>query len=203
MHQPQQNAPTPHGSILFSPHTELIMNTAPNFSPAMTNPQLTVSIALSSPSSGNHRSPTSTENSRSSLYTKSMKDIPLLTGRHNWGPWHTATWTLIDCSNLLGHIHKNMLPGTLYDLDLEPSFPPIITCDLPQHEKDAHLDWWNHDKIAAYILTSHLFPHVLGTISIVNSQLGQCRSARMIYATLKNNYGAGDYSVVMAIEACL
>ena len=64
-------------------------------------------------------------------------------------------------------------------------------------------EWWNHDKVAAYILTSRLSPSVLGTIPIANSQLGQCRSARNIYVTLKNNYGAGNYSAVMAIETCL
>ena len=110
---------------------------------------------------------------------------------------------LIDCSNLLGHIHKSMLPGMLYDPDLEPSFPPTIAPDSPQHEKDTYSERWQHDKVAAYILTSRLSPHVLATIPIVNSQLGQRRSARTIYSTLKNNYGAGDYSAVMAIETRL
>jgi hypothetical protein len=96
-----------------------------------------------------------------------------------------------------------MLPGTLYNPNLKPSFPPLITHKLSQHEKDQYSDWWNHDKVAAYILTSHLFPAVLGTIPIVNSQLGQQRSARTIYATLKNNYGAGDYSAVMPLEGQL
>jgi hypothetical protein len=103
----------------------------------------------------------------------SMKDIPLLTGKHDWGPWHMAVWTLINCSNLLGHVHENMLPGAQYNPDLEPSFPPSITHDSPQHEKDLYSKWWNQDKVAAYILTSQLSLHVLGTIPIVNSQLGQ------------------------------
>jgi hypothetical protein len=133
----------------------------------------------------------------------STKDIPLLTEKHDWGSWHMAIWTLIDCSNLLGHVHEAMLPGALYNPDLELSYPPIITHELPQDQKDSYSDWWNHDKIAAYILTSCLLPHVLGTLPIVNSQLGQWRSARMIYTTLKNNFGTGDYSAVMAIEACL
>ena len=114
-----------------------------------------------------------------------------------------AVWTLIDCSNLLGHIHDQMLPGASYDPDLEPSFPPIITCESSQHEKDLYSEWWNYDKVASHILTSRLSPSVLGTIPIANSLLGQCRSARMICATLKNNYGAGDYSAVMAIKAQL
>ena len=50
-----------------------------------------------------------------------------------------------------------MLPGALYDPDLEPSYPPLISHDLSQHEKDVYLEWWNHDKVASFILTSHLF----------------------------------------------
>jgi hypothetical protein len=107
-------------------------------------------------------------------------------------------WTLIDCSNLLGHVHGNMLPGALYGPNLEPSFSPVITHESLQHKKDIYLDWWNHDKVAAYILTSHLSAAVLRTISIANSQLGQQRSARVIYAMLKNNYGAGNYSAVLS-----
>jgi hypothetical protein len=109
----------------------------------------------------------------------------------------------LDETLTLGHIHESMLPGALYDPDLEPSFPPVIMWESSQREKDIYSDWWNHDKVAAYILTSHLFPAALGTIPIANSQLGQRRSARMIYVMLKNNYGAGDYSAVMAIEAQL
>ena len=160
----------------------------------------------------NNRSPSSSyENCRSSTQTKtflkitlpSTKDIFILTGKHDWGPWHTAVWTLIDCSNLLGHIHEHMLPDAVYDPDLEPSFPPIITRESLQHEKELYSEWWNHDKVASYILTSRLSPTALGSIPIVNSQLGQHRSARTIYTTLKNNYGAGDYSAVMAIETRL
>jgi hypothetical protein len=99
----------------------------------------------------------------------SAKDISLLTGKHSWGPWHTAIWTLIDCSNLLGHIHKTMLPGALYNPDLELPYPTIITHELLQSQKDSYSEWWNHDKVATYILTSHLSPHILDTISIVLS----------------------------------
>jgi hypothetical protein len=82
-------------------------------------------------------------------------------------------------------------------------YSPVITHDSSQHEKEMYLEWWNCDKVTSYTLTSQLSPSVLGTIPIVNSQLGQCRLAQTIYATLKNNYGAGNYSAVMAIEACL
>ena len=93
-----------------------------------------------------------------------------------------------------------MLPRALYNPDLEPSFPLVITCNSLQQEKDLYTDWWNHDKVATYILTSHLSPTVPGTLPIANSQLGQWQSARTIYTTLKNNYGAEDYSAVMAIK---
>jgi hypothetical protein len=222
--QPIQNTPTPRESVLFSPHAELTLYTAQNIqpnnqplflnSPATTVPPNDSLIPPVSPSARssalpNRYFPKSSENSRFSSYTKaflkitlpSTKDIPLLTGKHDWGPWHTVVWTLIDCSNLLGHIHESMLPGALYDPDLEPLFPPVIMWESSQCEKDIYSDWWNHDKVAVYILTSRLSPAALGTIPIANSQLSQCRSARTIYVTLKNNYGAGDYSAVMAIEA--
>jgi hypothetical protein len=65
------------------------------------------------------------------LTLPSTKNIPLLAGKHDWGPWHTAVWTLINCSNFLGHVHENMLPGAQYNPDLEPSFSPTITHDSP------------------------------------------------------------------------
>jgi hypothetical protein len=66
-----------------------------------------------------------------------------------------------------------MLLGALYNPDLKPSYPPIVTRESSQHEKELYSDWWNHDKVAAYILTSHLSPAVLSTIPIANSQLLQ------------------------------
>jgi hypothetical protein len=190
--QPLQHTPIPHDLVLFS-SPPLFLNLHPT-----TVPQHVHSIASFSSSenchspatrlsfSENHQSPNalpSSENCNrhSTIHTKAFlkitlpftKDIPILTSKHNWEPWHTAVWTLIDCSNLLRHVHDSMLLGALYDPDLELLFPPVITCALLQHEKDLYLDWWNHNKIAAYILTSHLSPAVLGTIPIANSQLGQ------------------------------
>jgi hypothetical protein len=56
----------------------------------------------------------------------STKDIPLLTGKHDWGPWHSAVSSLILCSNLLSHIADDLLPGATYDPDLWPTYPPIL-----------------------------------------------------------------------------
>ena len=168
-----------HGPVLpttnhFSPvrHNPLFLN-----SPTTTVSQHNAPIAHLPHSSENHRSPVniqhhlsfenshspiaSSENHRFATQSKtflkitlpSTKDIPILSGKHDWGPWHTAVWTLIDCSNLLSHVHENMLPGASYDPDLEPTFPPDITRDSSQHEKDLYSEWWNHDKVASYILT--------------------------------------------------
>ena len=52
-------------------------------------------------------------NSSSSLL--STKDVPLLTGKHDWGLWHSAVRTLILNANLLGHITDiNKRGGRLY-----------------------------------------------------------------------------------------
>jgi hypothetical protein len=50
----------------------------------------------------------------------------------------------------------------------------------------------------------HLYASLfLRNVLSTNSQLGQQRLVRAIYATSKNNYRARDYSVVMAIQAKL
>jgi hypothetical protein len=117
-----------------------------------------------SPVSSLHINSTVPTNIPFKITLPSTKDIPILTGRHDWGPWHTAVRTLIDCSNLLGHVHDNMLPGARYDPDLEPTFPPLITWESSDQEKAAYSEWWNLDKVAAYILTSRLSPSVLGSV---------------------------------------
>ena len=53
---------------------------------------------------------TSSLPSYSRLTLPTTKDIPLLTGRHDWGPWHSAVRTLILHLNLLGHIADSPLP---------------------------------------------------------------------------------------------
>ena len=53
----------------------------------------------------------------------STKDVPILTGKHDWGPWHSAVRTLILNANLLGHIADDPLPGAIFDPVL---WPPIL-----------------------------------------------------------------------------
>jgi hypothetical protein len=45
----------------------------------------------------------------------STKDVPILSGKHDWGPWHGAIRTLILNANLLGHIADEPYPGAVYD----------------------------------------------------------------------------------------
>lgn len=62
---------------------------------------------------------------------------------------------------------------------------------------------WSRDGIASHVLTSRLSSSVLGSLPIANERMGQHRSARTVYFTLRHQYGAGDYSSVMIIEAHL
>ena len=55
-----------------------------------------------------------------------MKDIPILSGKHDWGPWHSAVRTLIMNANLLGHIADDPLPGATFDPGLWPTYPPAV-----------------------------------------------------------------------------
>ena len=133
----------------------------------------------------------------------STKDIPVLTGKHDWGPWHSAVRTLTLNANLLGHISDNPLPGAVYDPGLWPTYPPIINQHSTQPEVQAFTDWWSRDGLASHILTSRLSSAVLGSLPIANERMGHRRSARTVYNTLRHQYGAGDYSAVMVIEARL
>lgn len=133
----------------------------------------------------------------------STKDIPLLTGRQDWGPWHSAVRTLILNANLLGHIADDPLPGAIFDPGLWPTYPPTVHRRSTRAEIQSFTDWWSRDGLASHILTSRLSPSALGSIPIANEHMGHRRSARLVYTTLRHQYGAGDYSAVMVIEACL
>jgi hypothetical protein len=141
--------------------------------------------------------------SHSKFTLPSTKDIPLLSGKHDWGPWHSAVRTLVLNANLLGHIAEDPLPGTAYDPGLWPTYPPSVHQGSTQHELQAFSDWWSHDGLVSHILNSRVSPAVLGSLPIANERMGQRRSARNVYFTLRHQYGAGDYSAVMVIEARL
>jgi hypothetical protein len=133
----------------------------------------------------------------------STKDIPFLSGRHDWAPWHSAVRTLILNSNLLGHIADDPLPGAFFDPGLWPTYPPVIHRGSTQAALQSFTDWWSQDGLASHILTSRLNPSILGCLPIANERMGQRRSARTVYLTLRHQFGAGDYSAVMVIEARL
>ena len=158
-------------------------------------------VSIASPSHHNpssHSSPTLLK-----LPLPSTKDIPLLTGKHDWGLWYSAVSSLILCSNLLSHIADDLLPGAAYDPDLWPTYPPVIQPDSSPDECMEFSNWWTQDGVVTHILTSRLSPAVLSSLPVANLRLAQRRSAREIYRTLRTNYGAGDYSAVMIIEAKL
>src|SRR5271168_4701680 len=133
----------------------------------------------------------------------STKDVPILTGKHDWGPWHASVRALILNANLLGHIADDPLPGAVFDPGLWPTYPPTVHQQSSLVELQAFADWWSRDGLASHILTSRLSPSVLGSLPIPNERMGQRRSARTVYLTLWHQYGAGDYSAVMVIEARL
>ena len=62
--------------------------------------------------------PPANTNNQISYVTSSLpstKDVPLLSGKHDWGPWHSSVRTLILNANLLGHIADEPLPGAIFD----------------------------------------------------------------------------------------
>src|SRR6202522_627807 len=133
----------------------------------------------------------------------STKDVPLLSGKHDWAPWHSAVRTLIINANLLGHIADDPLPGASFDPGLWPTYPPTVHPQSTPDEVRTFTDWWTRDGLASHILTSHIAPSVLGCLPIANERMGHRRSSRTVYTTLRHQFGAGDYSAVMLIEARL
>jgi hypothetical protein len=45
------------------------------------------------------------------IFLPSTEDVPLLLGKHDWGPWHSAVRTLILNATLLDHIADDPYPG--------------------------------------------------------------------------------------------
>src|SRR5882757_2769317 len=88
------------------------------------------------------RSSVSPYNTKINFTLPSTKDIPLLTGKHDWGPWHSVVRTLILHANVLGHIAEDPLPDAAYDPDLEPTYPPTIYRGSSSDEKAEFSEWW-------------------------------------------------------------
>ena len=109
---------------------------------------------------------------------------------------------LILNANLLGHIVDDLLLGAAFDPGLWPTYPPTIHRRSTCIELLLFNEWWSHDGLASHILTSYLISSVLDGLPIGNECTGQCCSARTIHSALCYQFGAGDYSTVMVIEAC-
>jgi hypothetical protein len=110
---------------------------------------------------------------------------------------------LILNANLLGHIADDPLPGAVFDPGLWPTYPPTVHQQSTNVELQSFTDWWTRNGLASHVLTSRLSPAVLGSLPIPNERMGQRRSARTVYLTLRHQYGSGDYLAVMVIEARL
>jgi len=130
----------------------------------------------------------------------STKEIPLLTGTADWGPWNAQVKNTIIHSNVFSHIAEEPLPGSTYDPGLMPSHPPIVTPDSSRTELETFERWWSDDGVASHVLISRLSPSVLASVPELNERFGQRRSARFIYNTLQNLYGCGDYAAAAIVE---
>ena len=187
-HSPLNHAPFPHAHLPYPHFPHAPFQNVPHYHPP---------FPLNIP---NHT------NAQVSLVNSSLpstKDVPLLTGKHDWGPWHSSVRTLIINANLLGHIADDPLPGALFDPGLWPTYPPSIHRWSTQNELRSFAEWWSRDGLASHILTSRLSSSVLGSLPVANERMGLRRSARAVYLNLRHHYGAGDYSAVMVIEARL
>ena len=195
---PSVRFPTPQPVNIAAPQPVHPIFPFTQHTPPLMNPEY---LALSPQSTHSQRSSASRTILKISL--PNTKDIPLLTGKHDWGPWHSAVSSLVLCSNLLSHIADDVLPEAAYDPDLWPTYPPVLQPDCSEEDRAEFSNWWTRDGIASHILVSRLSPAVLGSLPIPNLRLAQRRSSRDVYNSLRNNYGAGDYSAVMVIETKL
>ena len=106
-------------------------------------------------------------------------------------------------ANLLGHIADDPLPGAIFDPGLWPTYPPVVHQRSSHAQLQSFTEWWSCDGLDSHILTSCLSSSILGSLPIANERMGHRWSARTVYINLRHQYGAGDYSAVILIEAHL
>ena len=120
---------------------------SPHLSPQLINPPILPTV----PTHSNTFSPFN-----SSL--PSTKDVPLLSGKHDWGPWHTAVCTLILNSNLLGHIANDPLLWPWPLANLSTCCPPAFYPDgTPIHQENItllNLTWFVLTQLSNWKLLS-------------------------------------------------
>jgi hypothetical protein len=99
----------PNNIITPQPVHPIPLNFNQNFSPP------TTSSYIPHTSNSNHSQCNYSSRSTMNFSLPTTKDIPLLMGKHDWGPWYSAVSSLVLCSNLLSHIADNLLPDAAYD----------------------------------------------------------------------------------------
>ena len=144
----------------------------PNPAPLPPNPIPATYVPFHRPQLAPNVPPTNLQTSYITSSLPSMKDIPILSGKHDWGPWHSAVRTLITNANLLGHITDDPLPGATFDPGLWPTYPPTVHRRSTQAQLQSFTEWWSHDGLTSHILTSRLAPSVLGSLPTANERMG-------------------------------
>lgn len=130
------------------------------------------------------------------------KDIPLLTGRGNWGSWHKAVIQLIRHQGIYPHISDGPVQGAPYDPSLIPTFPPHIFPNSDRRLVDEYEQWWMMDGIASYVLESRLSEEIINCLPVQDPMAGR-QTARQLYSILRTLYSVGDYTSALVIETKL
>ncbi|GLB34019.1 hypothetical protein LshimejAT787_0109030 [Lyophyllum shimeji] len=129
--------------------------------------------------------------------------IPVLTGKHDWGPWSTAVSVLLQNLDLTSHICDAPTPGTPYDPSLIPTYPPTVTQTSTPDELNAWRAWWRRDGAACHVLLSRLSGLIQSSLPGYGQVFGVKRSARDIFAKLRGLYGVGDWTSAQVIKTRL
>ena len=192
---PPPFAPPPFAPPPFAPPNFNVPNNflPPPFAPATFHAPPNFNPPLQVPYAPPRRPPT----------LPSTKDIPKLTGKNDWGPWNTAVTNLIVNQLVFGHISDDLDPGARYDPDLLPSLPPVIHPNSSAADREEFTHWWSMDGLASHILCSTIDMAILNSLPMPNVRLGERRTARSVYAFLRQHYGSGDYNSVANIETKL
>jgi hypothetical protein len=75
------------------------------------------------------------------------KNIPLLTGRADWGAWHDGVITLLLHIGVLNHVNGPAKPGTYYPPNLLPTYPPELSDFPTTAEEQVSAVWWLKDSV--------------------------------------------------------
>jgi len=116
--------------------------------------------------------------------------IPLLNGQADFSAWHDGIKALIRNLGSFGHVASLADPVPPDRLDMVPSFPPALTPTSPPEERLACTRWWDLDNTIEHVLLARLG----SSARMVLPEDGSDRTARLIYETLKANFGLNQCS---------